>query len=514
MFGEVEVAAEVIADGVLRCYNPLLGAGRIPFYVTCSNRTACSEVREFEFRDSIVQDLDGTNSCCSAIENIRVRFGKLLCTSLNLNPSNASEIDISQLSSKMRALLEKDGDEWDSMLKEFSAEKAKEQLLEKLLKDKLHDWLLQKVVEGGKGPCVLDEDGQGVLHLAAALGYDWAFEPTTVAGVKIDFRDVNGWTALHWAASYGRERTVACLINLGGSPGALTDPTPRNPTCITPADLASANGHKGIAGFLAEFALTSHFTTLAVDKQKLDVQMHSETPTGNVDSPLKDSLAAVRNATQAAASIHQVFRVQSFQKKKVKEHGDGKLRISDEQALSLINTKGNKNAPVEASAVRIQNKFRSWKGRTAFLVLRQQIVKIQAHVRGYQVRKNYKKILWSVGIVEKVILRWRRKRSGLRGFKPELLEQHSDDYDFFKQGRKQTEERSQIALARVKSMVRYPEARDQYHRLRNEIKGTKSVLLDSGSEATQTEFSNIIDRESVLDDDTFMPTASNLMKKH
>jgi len=40
-----------------------------------------------------------------------------------------------------------------------------------------------------------------------------------------------------------------------------------------------------------------------------------------------------------------------------------------------------------------------------------------------------------------------------------------DDYDFLQQGRKQTEERLQKALARVKSMAQYPEARDQYQRI-------------------------------------------------
>lgn len=93
-------------------------------------------------------------------------------------------------------------------------------------------------------------------------------------------------------------------------------------------------------------------------------------------------------------------------------------------------------------------------------------------------RKNYRKIVWSVGIVEKIILRWRRKGSGLRGFKPEPLPEgpsmqisssKDDDYDVLKEGRKQTEERLQKALARVKSMVQYPEARDQYHRLLNVV---------------------------------------------
>lgn len=55
-----------------------------------------------------------------------------------------------------------------------------------------------------------------------------------------------------------------------------------------------------------------------------------------------------------------------------------------------------------------------------------------------------------------------------------------DDYDFLKEGRKQTEERLDKALARVKSMVKYSEARDQYHRLLNvvtEIHETQVLFL-------------------------------------
>jgi calmodulin-binding transcription activator len=88
------------------------------------------------------------------------------------------------------------------------------------------------------------------------------------------------------------------------------------------------------------------------------------------------------------------------------------------------------------------------------------------------VRKNYRKVVWSVGIVEKVILRWRRKRTGLRGFRPEKqlegssqIQPTKDEYDFLHDGRKQAEARFQRALARVHSMSQYPEAREQYHRL-------------------------------------------------
>lgn len=75
-------------------------------------------------------------------------------------------------------------------------------------------------------------------------------------------------------------------------------------------------------------------------------------------------------------------------------------------------------------------------------------------------------------------MRWRRKGSGLRGFKSEANSEDTmiqditspeDDYDVLKEGRKQTEQRLQKALARVKSMAQYPEARDQYHRVLNVV---------------------------------------------
>jgi hypothetical protein len=54
--------------------------------------------------------------------------------------------------------------------------------------------------------------------------------------------------------------------------------------------------------------------------------------------------------------------------------------MSHERALSLIAVKSQKagqyDEPVHA-AIRIQNKFRGWKGRKEFLIIRQRIVKIQ-----------------------------------------------------------------------------------------------------------------------------------------
>ncbi|XP_058758872.1 calmodulin-binding transcription activator 1-like [Vicia villosa] len=550
MFGEVEVPAEIIGNGVLCCHTPPHKAGRVPFYVTCSNRLACSEVREFDFRVNCTQEANtaGENRSGNTLDTFNKRFGELLSQDQEI-PQSLDSISVnekSQLRSKISSLFRREDDEWEKILKytlekDFSPELVQEKLFQNLLKDKLNSWLLQKTTEDGKGPNVLDEGGQGVLHFAAALGYDWALEPTIVAGVNVNFRDVNGWTALHWAAFCGRERTVASLISLGAAPGALTDPCPQHPSGRTPADLASANGHKGIAGYLAESFLSAQLKSIDLKREAGEsfgskiVQRVHEQNTFQLNNErishelsMKDSLAAVCNATQAAARIHQVFRVQSFQRKQQKEHGVDKFGMSDERALSLIaaNAKshkfGQRDEPVHVAATRIQNKFRSWKGRKDFLIIRQRIVKIQAHVRGHQVRKNYGKIIWSVGIVEKIILRWRRKGSGLRGFKSEAISEGAmvqdasssteDDYDFLKEGRKQTEKRLEKALARVKSMAQYPDARDQYHRLLNVVTDIQEnqVKQDSSfsnsEETRQRQFNNLVDLEALLDEDTFMST--------
>jgi calmodulin-binding transcription activator len=195
-----------------------------------------------------------------------------------------------------------------------------------------------------------------------------------------------------------RERTVVALIALGAAPGALTDPTPEFPSGSTPADLASTNGYKGISGFLAESSLTSHLQTLNL-KEAMgstaseisglpgigDVTERRVLPSacGLQSESMGDSLGAVRNAAQAAARIYQVFRVQSFQRKQADKYEDDSGEISDDRALSLLSVKPSKPGqldPLHAAATRIQNKYRGWKGRKEFLIIRQRIVKIQVIV--------------------------------------------------------------------------------------------------------------------------------------
>lgn len=193
-----------------------------------------------------------------------------------------------------------------------------------------------------------------------------------------------------------REQTVAALVLLGADTRVLTDPSPEFPLGRTPADLASGNGHKGISGFLAESALTSYLQLLTLNDPKegvapdvsgmTAVQTIAErmaTPVNETDVPnllpLKDSLTAIRNATQAANRIHQVFRMQSFQRKQLTESGGDGSNIFDERALALIAGKTNKPSDglANAAAIQIQKKFRGWKKRKEFLIIRQRIVKLQ-----------------------------------------------------------------------------------------------------------------------------------------
>ncbi|KAL3617274.1 hypothetical protein CASFOL_038819 [Castilleja foliolosa] len=532
MFGQVEVAAEVLADGVLCCCAPPHKAGRVPFYVTLSNRLACSEVREFEYRSERphMGDIDDHGDT-AIVMHLYQRFE----TILSFGPADGrqssvvNDLENKNIVNKIYSLMEEVNQQETKLIsdKDTSAPKAIAQLLlEKQLKEKFSSWLLQRVTENVNGLTIVDEGGQGVLHLAAALGFNWALQPIIVSGIRIDFRDVNGWTALHWAAFYGREETVAALVSLGAAPGLLTDPSTSYPLGRTPADLASFRGHKGISGFLAESSLTTQLSNLDVD----DLQMVSERlayPTNDGDVPdtlsLKDSLAAVCNATQAAARIHQIYRIQSFQRKQFVENFGDELLNPDEHALSAVAARisglGRSSGKANAAAVSIQKKFRGWKKRKEFLLIRQKVVKIQAHFRGHQVRKKYKTITWSVGILEKVILRWRRKGSGLRGYRSDAVPKEpntpenstqEDDYDYLKKGRKQAEERMHKALARVKSMTHYPEGRAQYRRLLTaakdfrEPKEETSEMITSSIDEILYQEDDLLDIESLLDDDTFM----------
>lgn len=202
MFGEIEVPAEILTDTSMRCVAPPHPPGRFPFYVTCSNRLACSEVREFEYREmlSISINIDPYDEVC-----LQTRLAKLLHLSVEdqsfgcpFGKCNKCEID--KAIYPIKAV-----EEGDANLKLSKLEhNPRDAALRCMFRHRLGRWLVYKVHEGGKGLNILDEKGQGVIHLAAALGYGWAMGPIIAAGVTPNFRDSRGRTGLHWASYFGR----------------------------------------------------------------------------------------------------------------------------------------------------------------------------------------------------------------------------------------------------------------------------------------------------------------------
>lgn len=515
MFGEIEVSAEVLTNNVIRCHAPLHAPGRVPFYVTCSNRLACSEVREFEYREkpSGVAFSMAVRSTPEDDVQFQIQLAKMLHLGQERKWLDCSieECDKCKIKSDIYSKKDDIKNDWEEleMAKDFIGNHVnpRDVLIKNLLKDRLFEWLVCKVHEGVRGPHVLDGKGQGVIHLAAALGYEWAMGPIIVAGVSPNFRDARGRTGLHWASYFGREETVLALVKLGTSPDAVEDPTPAFPGGQTAADLASSRGHKGIAGYLAEAHLSSHLHSLSPNENVMDsvsaniaAEKAAQTAVQNVDGvieeqlSLKGSLAALRKSAHAAALIQAALRARSFRDRQLTRSNDdiseASLDLVALGSLNKVSKMGHFKDYLHSAAVKIQQKYRGWKGREDFLKIRSRIVKIQAHVRGHQVRKQYKKVVWSVGIVEKAILRWRRRGSGLRGFRlekpignavPEVGK--TDEYDYLRVGRRQKFAGVEKALARVQSMVRHPEARDQYMRLVSKFDNLQ--IGDEGSSALQ-----------------------------
>ncbi|XP_042498366.1 calmodulin-binding transcription activator 4 [Macadamia integrifolia] len=527
MFGDIEVPLEIIQEGVLRCKAPPHAPGKVSLCITCGNRESCSEIREFEYcikqRSCTHCDIQQTEVTKSTEELLLlVRFVQmLLCDPLaQRGDSVESGIDVLR---KMKI----DEDPWGHIIETLlvcseTPLSTMDWLVQELLKDKLQRWLLSKYQEEGDTPgCSLSKKEQGIIHMVAGLGFEWALNSILNSGISINFRDVNGLTALHWAARFGREKMVAALLAAGASAGAVTDPTAQDPNGQTPASIAAANGHKGLAGYLSEIALTSHLSSLKLKETELSkgaaaleaertVQSVSKESFGATEDQLslRDSLAAVRNAAQAAARIQSSFRAYSFRKRQQREAGAAAARVNgyditadnihEISAASKLAFRNLRDHKLHTAALSIQKKYRGWKGRKDFLSLRQKVVKIQAHVRGHQVRKKYKVILWAVSILDKVVLRWRRRGVGLRGFRPESESiEESEDEDILKVFRKQKVDVAiNEAVARVLSMVESPKARQQYRRMLENYQQAKAELIGATSEASLVRECDIDDMEN------------------
>ncbi|CAM0904900.1 unnamed protein product [Alopecurus aequalis] len=532
MFGDSEVPVEIVQAGVLRCHTPQHSSGKLTLCITTGDREVCSEVKDFEFRaksmDSSFADLAPSSRPTKSTEELSLlaKFARILMCDDQSSAVSGGDHQTGQCPK-----LKMNEEHWQRLIDELDVgcenpPSVVDWIMEELLKSKLQQWLSLKL-QGNNGIyCSLSKHEQGMIHLISALGYEWALSSVLSAGVGINLRDRNGWTALHWAAYFGREKMVAALIAAGASAPAVADPTPQDPVGKTAAFLASERGHVGLAGYLSEVSLTSYLASLTIEESDItkgsaaveaeravesisqrSAQLHGGTED---ELSLKDSLAAVRNAAQAAARIQNAFRAFSFRKRHHKdaglkdEYGMTQEDIDELAAASrLYNRHHVSNGQFcDKAAVSIQKKYKGWKGRRNYLNMRRNAVKIQAHVRGHQVRKKYKTFVSTVSVLEKVILRWRRKGHGLRGFRAEQSamieaeegeEEDDDDFDddeavkIFR--RQKVDESVKAAVSRVLSMVDSPEARMQYSRMLEEVRQA-TAELGTSVEATSSIFTD------------------------
>ncbi|XP_009592004.1 calmodulin-binding transcription activator 4 isoform X1 [Nicotiana tabacum] len=506
MFDDIEVPVQIINEGAIRCQAPPHLPCKVTLCVTTGNRVSCSEVWEFEYRvkfdDHGQKNLAEVGGACKSSEELLllVRFVQML-----LSDSSVQKGDGSGSSNDILENSKASEDSWSQVIESLlfgtsTSMVTVDWLLQELLKDRLKQWLSSKLqVKNNQMGYSFSRKEQGIIHMVAGLGFEWALHPILDAGVGVNFRDINGWTALHWAARFGREKMVASLVASSAFAGAVTDPSSQDPFGRTAASIASSCGHKGVAGYLSEVALTSHLSSLTLEENELSkgtADVEAERTISSISTTsaathedqlsLKDTLAAVRNAAQAAARIQSAFRAHSFRKRRQREAARAATTSGDEYCVLSNDVLGLSAASklafrnmrdYNSAALAIQKKYRGWKCRKDFLAFRQKVVKIQAHVRGYQVRKEYK-VCWAVGILEKVVLRWRRRGVGLRGFRleEEPIEE-SEDEDILKLFRKQKVDAAiNEAVSRVLSMVDSPEARQQYHRILEKYRQAKAEL--------------------------------------
>ena len=179
---------------------------------------------------------------------------------------------------------------------------------------------------------------------------------------------------------------MSALIAAGASARAVTDPTALEPNGKTPASIADASGHKGLAGYLSEIALKHHLSSLTLQESEISkgsVELEPEIAVERLaaanrwlhesattwdQTSLQLSLAAARGASQAAARIQAAFRASSFRRKR---------ETADQQALEECFSAPADIFEYPLAATFIQKKFRGWVKRRRFLKLRKHAQRIQ-----------------------------------------------------------------------------------------------------------------------------------------
>lgn len=219
--GDVSVPLEFVQVGVYRCWVSPHSPGFVNLYMSLDGQKPISQVVNFEYRTPILHDP------ASSMEQkynwnefrLQTRLAHLLFTTKRSLDAFSSKVSPNALK-EARKFADKTSfvaKNWQNLMKSVDDNtapfpQAKDALFEIALKNKLKEWLLERIVLGCCKATEYDTQGQGVIHLCAVLGYTWAVSLFSWSGLSLDFRDKFGWTALHWAAYYGMYDTRHPLV--------------------------------------------------------------------------------------------------------------------------------------------------------------------------------------------------------------------------------------------------------------------------------------------------------------
>jgi len=196
MFDQVEVPAELLQDGVLRCRTPShFKPGFVSFCVTRGNFVLFSEVCHFEYRSrESTSDLMNMNERSFKLRIIeRLERLEREVNSGNLDSVTLSEGIIDSLSQTLE----------DKYLSE-------EQLEEVFIK------ILINLMEGIDNKDTLnaqDRDGFTLLHYACALRYHGLASTIIQYGANVNIQDRNGNTPFHWAMKNRDQTMIKTLVD-------------------------------------------------------------------------------------------------------------------------------------------------------------------------------------------------------------------------------------------------------------------------------------------------------------
>ncbi|XP_063937393.1 calmodulin-binding transcription activator 5-like [Daucus carota subsp. sativus] len=260
--------AELVQPGVYRSFLSSHKPGLVDLYVSFDSQKSISQVVNFEYKSPPMENLINlTDDESKWVEfQNQMRLAHLLfSTSRRLGTYSTilsqNGLKEAKLFAQRTAQI---GNDWGSFLKyikdnRLSFPQAKDNLFELTFQNRLREWILERIAERCK-VTNYDDQGQGVIHLCAILGYKWAVYQFSLSGLSLDYWDKFGWTALYWVASCGREDMVASLLSAG-----IASTNSTSPGIFTEEDLY-----------------------------------------------LKDTLAAYRTAADAAARIQAAFKEQSL----------------------------------------------------------------------------------------------------------------------------------------------------------------------------------------------------------